>query len=202
MSSRIEKQILAWAIKQFSSVGYHEISMSELAKLAEVTEGSIFRIFRTKDNLFDLAIKQTIAQVENDVSSVEFALARAEDFNSAIRHGVRRTHECFTPEFLRLRAIVFLEKRSLYPPFRHCVRLYERAFMRAIEREVTAGALREDLDPRITAQVVISHVIASKLFEERDRREATTELPSFVEILLRGIGKQGRRSPETRKNRG
>jgi AcrR family transcriptional regulator len=198
MNPHAEKQILAAAIRQFSRAGYHGTSTAELAKVADVREPSIFRIFRSKENLFAVAVTVAIQQVANEVSSVEFALARAEDFSTAIRHAVNRTYECMSDEFLRLRSLVLIEQPALYAPFRKCVGLYEKAFARAIEREVGAGGLRDDLDPQMTAHQLVSYVLASKLFESKRR----VEISSFVEMLLRGIGNQGRRPSETRENRG
>jgi len=202
--TKLEQQILSWAIRQFSLTGYHGLSLSKFAEIADVPESSIFRIFSTKEDLFKVVLETVIARVENEVSSVEFALARAEDFNAGMRHGIRRAHECFTADFVRLRAIVFIENRALYPPFRHCIGLYERAFMRALERESVNGSVREDLDPRLTAHILVSHVMASKLFEDnsRTRPSTSTQISAFVEMLLRGIANQDRKTREPRKKSG
>ena len=57
MASRIKARITDTATKLFADCGFHGVSTRDVAKAARVTEGSIYRIFASKDGLF----KETIA---------------------------------------------------------------------------------------------------------------------------------------------
>lgn len=62
-ASRIKSQITAVAIELFADQGYHGVSTRDIAAAAKVTEGSIYRLFETKDGLFREAIATALMQV-------------------------------------------------------------------------------------------------------------------------------------------
>jgi AcrR family transcriptional regulator len=62
MASRIKQHIADTAIKLFADRGYHGVSTRDIAKLAKVTEGSIYRIFATKDGVFKEAVTTVLRQ--------------------------------------------------------------------------------------------------------------------------------------------
>src|SRR5215468_5330028 len=57
MASKIESRILDRAIELFADYGYYGVTTRDLARKAKVTEGSIYRLFRSKKELFETAIK-------------------------------------------------------------------------------------------------------------------------------------------------
>jgi AcrR family transcriptional regulator len=56
MASKIRTRIVATAVRCFSKRGYSGTSTKEIATLADVTEGSLFRLFASKENLFTEAL--------------------------------------------------------------------------------------------------------------------------------------------------
>src|SRR5690349_16994674 len=57
MASKIEPRIVDRAIELFADYGYYGVTTRDLARKAKVTEGSIYRLFRSKKELFEKAIK-------------------------------------------------------------------------------------------------------------------------------------------------
>jgi AcrR family transcriptional regulator len=61
MASKIRDRIVANAIKCFAADGYHGASTRTIAKCADVTEGSLFRLCLSKDKLFAEALALALA---------------------------------------------------------------------------------------------------------------------------------------------
>jgi AcrR family transcriptional regulator len=60
MASRIQPRIVAAGIELFADLGYFGVTTRDLAKRAKTTEGSIYRLFKTKEGLFAEALKVVI----------------------------------------------------------------------------------------------------------------------------------------------
>lgn len=60
MASRIEGRIMEHAIDLFANYGYFGVTTRDLAKKARVTEGSIYRLFGSKENLFEEAVRTVL----------------------------------------------------------------------------------------------------------------------------------------------
>jgi AcrR family transcriptional regulator len=65
MASRIESRILEIAIELFADYGYYGVTTRDLAKKADVTEGSIYRLFHRKEELFEKALAAVITRSLN-----------------------------------------------------------------------------------------------------------------------------------------
>jgi len=61
-------EILQAALKLFSEKGYHQTSMSEIAKEAEFSIGSLYGFFKNKEELFFTLIKGEIEEIESRVA--------------------------------------------------------------------------------------------------------------------------------------
>jgi len=61
-------EILEAALKLFSQKGYHQTSMSEIAKAAEFSIGSLYGFFKNKDELFFTLFTEEIENIEKYVA--------------------------------------------------------------------------------------------------------------------------------------
>jgi AcrR family transcriptional regulator len=62
MGSKIQSRILDSAIDLFADYGYFGVTTRDLAQKAKVTEGSIYRLFASKKDLFEAALKVAISR--------------------------------------------------------------------------------------------------------------------------------------------
>lgn len=69
MASKIRQRLLTAATESFAGHGYHGVSTKQIAELADVTEGSLFRIFRSKKALFTEAAALAIIDACKSPSS-------------------------------------------------------------------------------------------------------------------------------------
>ncbi len=60
MASKIKARILEAAIALFADYGYYGVATRDVAKKAKVTEGSIYRLFSSKDQLFAEALEEVV----------------------------------------------------------------------------------------------------------------------------------------------
>ncbi len=60
-------EILSAALKLFSQKGYHQTSMSEVAKAAEFSIGSLYGFFKNKEDLFFTLLNEEIEEIERQV---------------------------------------------------------------------------------------------------------------------------------------
>jgi AcrR family transcriptional regulator len=90
MRPKIDARILETAISCFANHGYHGTTTQKISVDANVTEGSVFRLFHSKENLFEEAL---IKVVSTQMTPEEFAevLAREGDFCEVVHAAVRHT---------------------------------------------------------------------------------------------------------------
>lgn len=100
-----QKRIIESAIKLFAEKGYSNTSTSEIAKVAEVSEGTIFKHYGTKDKLLLSLILPYIK---------EFLPSIADEVFSEIINDTVTTFEEFLRAFLNNRIQFIAENRELF----------------------------------------------------------------------------------------
>lgn len=63
------KEILDAALRLFSQKGYHQTSMSEIAKEAEFSIGTLYGFFKNKEELFFTMFKAELEEISNQVKT-------------------------------------------------------------------------------------------------------------------------------------
>ncbi len=70
MAGETEKKILDAALKLFAEKGYTGATTRVIAEEAGVSELTLFRKFKTKENLFDAIINQNLEKMKMDFASI------------------------------------------------------------------------------------------------------------------------------------
>lgn len=86
---RIEEQ----ALLLFSRQGFHETSVQEIAEAAEVNEGTIFRLFNSKNDLFSEVVQKYAST--NDINLMDLQL-------SLSMEDIRSDLACILHEYFRV----------------------------------------------------------------------------------------------------
>lgn len=68
MPDKTEQKILDAALKVFAARGYSSATTKSIAKESGFSEFTLFRKFKTKENLFNTVIMQSSAKMENELS--------------------------------------------------------------------------------------------------------------------------------------
>jgi AcrR family transcriptional regulator len=154
-------RILREAGKLFARQGYHATSTREIARLADVSENTLFRHFDSKEKLFwsslqlysaGLIFKQDLMGGLEQCESPEVVLPKIIDMLSDTVK--------YRPELLQLIAIAFVEKRTKADEF--CLETISPVLSiinKYIESNIRSGRIRE-LDPVMLTTALIMSVLA------------------------------------------
>ncbi|HWZ44725.1 MAG TPA: TetR/AcrR family transcriptional regulator [Candidatus Saccharimonadales bacterium] len=74
--SLIEPIILQHAILLFGDGGYDGVSTRDLARAAKTTESSIYRLYKSKERLYEVAIKDVGKRAQGSMGQVLLSIAR------------------------------------------------------------------------------------------------------------------------------
>lgn len=98
MSSKIQPRILDAAIALFADHGYFGVTTRDIARKARVTEGSIYRLFTSKDRLFESSLDRVIARLLDPAQFLLmiFENRKKHDFPSAVVAPVRQWYSSLT----------------------------------------------------------------------------------------------------------
>lgn len=90
---RHRKEILEVALDLFSSKGYHNVSMHEIAKTAEFAVGTLYKFFKNKEDVYQAIIFEI-----------------ADEFHSAIDEVFQGTNDEYSKimEYIRIKGKIFM----------------------------------------------------------------------------------------------
>lgn len=160
-TSEIQGRIVHAAIALFSRQGYHGTSTREIARLADVSEVTIFRYFEHKDEVFWSALQSTFSTMKPRLESLgRFSPSDTPDVVLPEIISLLVDIATFSPELVRLIAIAFLELRgraeevcreNLTPLF--------ASICGYLSTNIECGKVR-DLNPAIATAAIALTVIA------------------------------------------
>jgi|SRR5882672_1604534 len=102
MPSKIQGPILNIAIELFANHGYAGVGIRDIAAAANVTPGSIFRLFESKDSLFEEALKTVAVRSLAPDEFQKLLHADEEEFSLLVERAVRRWYSSLSPQSARL----------------------------------------------------------------------------------------------------
>jgi AcrR family transcriptional regulator len=152
--------ILAAASQLFARQGYHGTSTREIARLADVSENTIFRHFERKEDLFwsalrsrcsAIKLRRDMAEGMEEGVALEIVLPKIIEFLTDILN--------YSPELLRLIAVAMLEmqwKADLFCD--ECLAPAFNAISKYLGTVVTNGNLR-NVDPTMVTAAMTSMVL-------------------------------------------
>jgi AcrR family transcriptional regulator len=187
--STIPGRIARAAVSLFSRQGYHGTSTREIARLADVSEVTVFRYFDHKEDIFLLALNSSFSSIKPRMDMFDQGSERRvpEDMLREILSLLIDMAK-YSPELTKLVAIAFLELhgRAEDVCFEHLTPLFS-AIARYLSINMENGRLRS-LNPAIVtaamaltaiAQPELSKLISDSTFSRTDGREAVNEYSRF-----------------------
>jgi AcrR family transcriptional regulator len=103
-SSRIKGRILDAAIELFAAKGINGVTFEGLAKQAEVTRGSLYRLFRTTEGLFEQALTTVLSRSLDPANFLLmiFGDKKQQDFPVLVTAAVRKWYYSMSQPEARL----------------------------------------------------------------------------------------------------
>lgn len=160
-----KETILTAASQLFARQGYHGTSTREIARLADVSENTIFRHFERKEDLFWSALRSRCATIKlrketvegmSDGDAPEVILPKIIEFLTDILN--------YSPELLRLIAVALLEmqwKADLFCD--ECLTPHFTAISKYLATIVAKGKARK-VDPTMVTAALTTMVLVFPWF--------------------------------------
>ena len=187
--SEARSRIIKAAVALFARQGFHGTSTREIARLADVSEVTIFRYFECKDNIFWSALQSSFSAIKPRLKS--FGRSSAGETPEIILPEIVSLLvdvATFSPELVRLIAVALLELRG---PAEEVCREHLTPLFAAISGYLTenieSGRVR-NLNPAIAtlaialtviAQPELSKLVGGNPLSQLGGREAISEYSAF-----------------------
>ncbi len=202
-----DERLLNAAVAVLAKRGYDGATTREIADLAGVNEVTLFRRFRSKENLVEAVLARNRDRSLQALESVLSAEADSEPAACLRKVGRKLTHSAEADsDFLVLVVAEARRKKGVAKARSSLVRAVVRRLGKYFGDQVRRGSLRE-VDPEAAALTFLSFLVYTSLL-----RGVTPDiagggekaLDEFIDIFVRGIA--GERNPATprgrRKDRG
>lgn len=182
-----QEEILAAASKIFAARQYHEVLCDEIAAEAGVGKGTIYRYFRTKEDLYFSTILHGYEAVNESLASAIAAETSPEKRLERIALELLRyfwERRYFYALLYRNEQRFLAQEGRLKKNREHLVQLVEQTIRQGIE----TGAFRS-VDPKTAAELFLGMIRAINVFRrESDRlNDLVSEL---IGLWTRGIEKE------------
>ncbi len=192
-STRIQRsreKVLRAATALFAAKGYHETSTRDVARRARVNEVTVFRLFRTKQDLYVSVLEARMrAELPQWVAPV---LGGGGNYEHGFLRIAERLQEVFDPLFLRLLFFAALEKPNILKKrFRAQVVSFYELLGQHIQAGIDDGILRS-LQPALMGRALVAMIAYQELFcEFFDGHEfdddAKESARAYTDIRLHGV---------------
>lgn len=183
------------AIALFSRQGYYQTGTREIARLADISEVTLFRYFEHKEDIFIAALQSSFKSVESRLNMFSRGIdgrTPEEVLPKIVNLLVDIT--TFSPELIRLAGVAVLEMRGKYQDLCcHLLAPLFTAIAKYLRLNIENGRLR-NLNPAIVTAAIAMTIIVqpelSKFIEgcelsKLNGRETLEEYSSFwLKILL------------------
>ncbi len=181
--------ILEAAAEVFSKKDFHEVLTDEIAQEAGVGKGTIYRYFRTKDDLYFATLVRGFDQLEKAFPVPAPPECAPKVRLERIAADVLRLFWNRRPYYMLLqRDEKLLQNRAL--ELRRKRAALERTVQEAIESATASGDFRK-VDARVAANLFLG-MVRSALIYHRESETASTYAAQIVDLFLHGVGKDAR----------
>ncbi len=198
-------KIIQAAAQLFARQGYHGTSTREIARLADISENTLFRHFEHKEDIFWSALRASLSGLRLRKELLEgIAAADAPEIVLPQILSLLVDTVTFNPQLLCLIAVALIELRWKAESIchEHLSPIFS-AFHRYLSKNIEMGRIR-NLDPRMItsalAMTVMVHPELSRLISgtpppHSDNRDAVRAYTKFWLDVLRPIAPRESREP-------
>jgi len=184
-------QILRTAMELFSENGFQGTTTKQIAECSGISEGMVFKHFRTKEELYSAILEEKAQEVGAFCS--DDAIERRDDvqvLTEIALHMIRESER--DPTFMRLLVFSALEDHRMSELFfrSRIVRKFD-LLLEYIETRIREGAFKK-IDPSIASRafvgMIMYYITVPEIFGGKEPSETHEEAASaFVDIFLSGV---------------
>jgi TetR/AcrR family fatty acid metabolism transcriptional regulator len=184
------QRILESAVKVFAENGYHESTISQIAREAGVADGTIYLYFKSKD---DILVHFFQFKTREVFDGFREAVESSGDTIDKLRNLIRRHLE----EFQRDRNMAVLYQAETHrahrlaeEQIREMAKMYHDMVSEIIEEGQQEGAIRKDLYVGLVKRVINGSVdeVINTWLHSGGQYDLVSMADPLVDLLIRGIG--------------
>lgn len=194
MKKTINKEdIIKKALKLFAENGYHKTSTNEIAKIANVSKGLIFKYFTNKSKLFSEVIDYSIEKFKSKVSKFEIFSEDPQGIILEAIYFLKNFYDENQDIYQFYLKSIYFEKIPERKNFKEVVKIFSTEITLKIIlklKEKNYLKIESDNDESIMLNFLnstISRVIESKFFDVKSIFDDKSFCNKFVKLILYGI---------------
>lgn len=185
-------RILEAAVTVFAKSGFHESTISQIARAAGVADGTIYLYFKNKDDIlvhfFNYKTRQVFARFREEVDQAQTAIDK-------LRNLIRRHLNEFQKD--RFMAVLYQAEthrinRLAEEQIREMHKMYLDLIAEIVEQGQVEGAIRRDLYVGLVKRYIIGGVdeVINTWLHSDGKYDLTSMADPLVDLFIRGIGTQ------------
>jgi len=189
------EEIVAAALEAFAEHGYEGTRLDDVARRAGVTKGTIYLYFKSKEDLFQAVVRQTVvpilARSEEEVANYQGSSA---DLLRTMVRGwwdvVSNTPLSGVVKLIVAEATNFPEVTRFY--YKEVIRRGQQLFAQVLQRGVDSGEFRP-VDVMLTVRLVTAPLLLTVLHTHslyrcvREPFDIDRYIDTHLDMLLRGL---------------
>ena len=188
-----KEQILKAAQKVFSKKGFHEATISEIAREAGLSDATIYEYFSTKEELlFSIPRETTRAGMERMQGYLKFIRGAGNKIRAIIYHYLWFYQN--EPDYASVVMLVLKQNRKfLETEVYQIIREGFRGILEVIEEGIDSGEFRPDTDPYLVRQVILGtmeHIVIRWLLLGKPK-DLTQYADPLADMITGGIREGG-----------
>ena len=185
------RRILEAAVSVFANRGFHQSTISQIAREAGVADGTIYLYFKNKDDILVQFLNYKTKQV---FSGFREAVNKADNSVDKLRNLVHRHLEEFQRDrnmAVVYQALAHQNHKLIQEHIREMSKMYLDIVGEIVERGQEEGAMRRDLYMGLVKRFILGAVESTINNWVRSRREYDLVSMSdpLIDLFIRGIGK-------------
>lgn len=201
--SEKEQKILESAIAVFSEKGFSAATTNEIAKIAGVAEGTIFRYFKTKKDILRSILVQTLNLISSKLVLESFekilANSKGKDLRTILKEILYDRVQLAETIFPMARIII--TEALFHEDVREAI--YQNIISKALKvvtdfrnDMVDRGLIKSTVEPEALLRAVLGNLavlmVQRKLFADKFvLKDIDTEVDMIIDIIMYGIASDG-----------
>jgi AcrR family transcriptional regulator len=187
------RQIMRAAEKLFSSRRFHEITTDEVARVAGVGKGTMYRYFKDKDDLF---FQTAMAGFDELCELLHEHVAHAAPFPEQLLSACREVVEFFDSRWQLFRMMQAEEFRlavtrgAVYERWMEHRKKLIVVLADILRRGVSDGQIRGDVPPEVLGNFLMG-MMRTRARDLEDAPTAVRRLELVIDLFCRGAGEGG-----------
>jgi TetR/AcrR family fatty acid metabolism transcriptional regulator len=181
-----KQRVLRAAIRMFAEKGYTGATISEIARLAGMADGSIYEYFKNKEDLLLSIPEERFKEHLNEIEETFYIRDPIRKLKRYIKHHFELY--LFDQDFLKNYMLLILLNRRFYQSRAYeSLRLYVRVFEDLVEEGVKDGSFKPDINIRVFRNMflgVFTHMILRWIFRSEgkniDKMYEINEISKFL----------------------